>query len=294
MRRLLGSIALLFAASCGVDFPGATGALRSDVADPGPLDELRVVTLNLLGTRERLDERLAASIEQLRAEDPHVVALQEVKPWVLERLAADGWLTSTFAAPALEVYGAAPRGNLLLTRLPAEHTESIRLDGPQAREHLVTRLRVNGCALDVAVVHLESWAHDGARRAAQLDRLEALLAGSERAVALGDFNFADGREPETAHLPDGLLDPWPLLRPGEPGLTWDPARNPSAERERWPGDEAGRFDRILVRGLEPCSVAMLGTARARAAVRWTRLPSDHFGVRATLALPARCGATPDP
>lgn len=71
------------------------------------------------------------------------------------------------------------------------------------------------------------------------------------------------------------IDAWPALRPHEAGHTFDGGSNPHVADV----EERMRYDRVMVRGIAPAAITMLGERPQEALV-----PSDHYGLCAELRL----------
>jgi exodeoxyribonuclease-3 len=65
-----------------------------------------------------------------------------------------------------------------------------------------------------------------------------------------------------------------------PGLTWTPTT-----RRDDPKDHHDRIDFLLVRGLRPVAVQIVGEDRTNADLVVAPYPTDHRGVVATFAVP---------
>ena len=130
-----------------------------------------------------------------------------------------------------------------------------------------------GRKVAVATTHLESL-NSAPVRKQQLKIAQEALQGYSQAILCGDFNFdsnqnwGDWRR-AAAHPPQSLendvlkyilgeeyVDAWPALRPGEAGLTFDGGINPHVSD----GQECMRYDRVMVRGMTPESIDLLGAA----------------------------------
>ena len=161
----------------------------------------------------------------------------------------------------------------------------------------------------MATLHLTSNKdpHSSTTRAAQIRTLlhqaQAMeVHGSEAPdlLIMGDFNFGDGAPEEQSFAEAGFRDAWKVLRPGEPGYTYDPARNGLAAQTTSAG-QSQRFDHLMIRSasgrLEPRDVSLFGEEplSGRPAPGGGPLfVSDHFGLSCTLARAASSQARPVP
>jgi len=120
------------------------------------------------------------------------------------------------------------------------------------------------------------WA-DGTSRASALDFLFSTFSLFNEVVFMGDFNFDDGAEPESGHVPfcDGWVDTWKVLQPSAAGHTWDPNIN-SYAHDADPNSQPSRIDRIFLKSqaVVPTAMTMVGTSDE----------SPHFGLLLTTDL----------
>ncbi len=180
----------------------------------------------------------AGRYEQLLADlathDADLIALQEVTPALLERLAA-------FAAQhhyrllggPIEEYG-----NLILTRLEVTAFQELRLPSHMGRKALIATVLVAGAPTVFACVHLDSMLEDTERRKLQLQAVFAQV-GSKRAVVLGDCNFGDG-EAENVLAKDYVDTGASDLSP-----TFDREGNAHARVTGFNDEKSRRIDRIF-------------------------------------------------
>jgi poly(A) polymerase len=253
----------------------------------GSKPRLTFVTYNVLADRKDAAKRVPALLKLLENSSADVIALQEVAPWFMKALFAQEWTRKYHPAPAREDTQA-PGGLLILSKTPILKHGFYRLAGRQGRGVLAVKLKASGRELLVATVHLESPLESGRIRAKQLTSVLGLLGDKDDAVLLGDFNFGDGEQPETRTLPKSYVDPWPLLKKGQPGYTWNIEKSDMARRGSFPGEKSRRLDRILMRSKfwKPKSVSIIGDTPVKKGDK-SLFPSDHFGLMATFAaLPA--------
>ncbi len=253
--------------------------------------ELTVVTWNVLFDlydRGELDlpGRIPLLLAALQEVDADLVALQEVTPVLLHALLRQPWVRRGYflsGSPAAETV--MPYGPLLLSKFPIDELRF--LSHSRDKRSIIARLALGGSSLVVAVVHLPSQraSNPAELRAQHLGELMPFVFQEEDHVAeawmiLGDFNFAPGEEQSLRRNGFSLQDAWPVARPDDPGLTFDPQHNGLARVTSLSGDPA-RYDRIFFTSgsltLVPQQSWMLGTLPKRTEGGW-RLPSDHFGV----------------
>lgn len=260
---------------------------------PGPVPEgelpsaLTVVTYNVLLSRpgeDHLDtpRRTHDLLQLLQRTQADVIALEEMTPPVLAEVLAQPWVREAYRAsdsPAGETV--TPYGLLLLSRVPLVRLSQHRFT--RDKRILIGELDTAAGPLAVAVLHLMSDMADGAAilRAQHLDvLLHGILGPPERPDApdwlvMGDFNFGDDG-PQERFAEVQLVDLWPTLHPGVPGLTFDPKRNRLAAITSASG-RSRRLDRILLR-----SAHSAWTARDISLLGEDDPPSDHFGLRCRL------------
>jgi endonuclease/exonuclease/phosphatase family metal-dependent hydrolase len=241
-----------------------------------------VLTYNVLGVPTAAEVRVPALMSILEDSGSDVIALQEVAPWFVRTLRAARW-TDGYHWSLPEGAERAPGGLLVLSRFPIDEVQRIPLPSRQRRLALAVRVRLGTHRMSIVTVHLDSHLESGSIRAEQLRRVFAFLADADEAIVLGDFNFGDDDERETAALDQRYVDLWTRLRPGEPGYTWNMEKSPMARRGSFPNEHSRRIDRILLRStlFAPASAAILGDAPVGRGGEV--FPSDHFGLTGTIA-----------
>ncbi|MCZ8381514.1 endonuclease/exonuclease/phosphatase family protein [Mycobacterium sp. CPCC 205372] len=266
-------------------FDAATGRWR-EVHAPAPVerDGLTVTTFNVWFDEHFADHRYRAMAALLCDAMPDVMVFQEVTPAALEVFLTQSWVREHYLASSITGADVGNYGMLLLTRVPVDGVTYTRLPTRLDRGYLRADLTVNGAALAVCCVHLDSGKRSARLRARQLRTLFRAVRGVDEAVLLGDFNMRDA---ENARITAPFTDVWPALRPGEDGFTEDTSINlmryDSKNKHRHV-----RFDRVLVKGRRwhAVGIDLLGTRPVSEALPRV-FPSDHFGVVCRLAhLPA--------
>ncbi|MCV7172675.1 endonuclease/exonuclease/phosphatase family protein [Mycobacterium manitobense] len=266
-------------------FDAATGRWR-EVHAPAPVerDGLTVTTFNVWFDEHYADHRYRAMAALLCDVMPDVMVFQEVTPAALEVFLTQSWVREHYLASSITGADVGNYGMLLLTRVPVDGVTYTRLPTRLDRGYLRADLTVNGAALAVCGVHLDSGKRSARLRARQLRTLFRAVRGADEAVLLGDFNMRDAENPR---ITAPFIDVWPALRRGEDGFTEDTSINlmryDSKNKHRHV-----RFDRVLVKGRRwhAVGIDLLGTRPVSEALPRV-FPSDHFGVVCRLAhLPA--------
>jgi endonuclease/exonuclease/phosphatase family metal-dependent hydrolase len=276
-------------------------------ADERPL---RLVTFNLLhggpwssftGDDQELESRLAMTIEELRALQPDLVALQESavtrrRGDVAARIAGALGLAHVHARATERVFWPRLLGRLIvgalgfvegpaiLSRFPITSSEIFDLPRCQRRfdPRVALRAEVQTAAGSLAVFSTHTTRDDcQTRRVAEL-----ALAGDGRAtIVMGDLNTGETAPVLAVFRDHGFVDVFRSANPTAPGLTvWQriDASVPTVGR---------RVDYVFLRpggGLAADVVSsrlVLNSPRPRGGgVLW---PSDHYGVFAEVELVAR-------
>lgn len=309
-----------------------------------PLGEtsLTVVTWNVWFAPHEADARMDALFSEVLTAAPDVLCLQEVLPELAASVRASVALCAAYEISPndIEFYGCL----MLVRRSLRPSFGEVAFPSRMGRTLLIAECRhpTSGIPLAVATAHLESLAN-APTRARQLATAHEALSGHERALLLGDFNFdatqnfgdwrelpprpqrptreddSEDDEPyvgpvrmerpplENQVLADRLpdyVDAWPALRgDDDPGHTFDGAANPYVSDPQ----ERMRYDRVMLKGVQPTSIRMLGTgssSRPDAANGTAHhgsastqaddgdasvgpgivVPSDHYGLCTVVAL----------
>jgi endonuclease/exonuclease/phosphatase family metal-dependent hydrolase len=263
---------------------------------------LRCLTLNLWGAEEPLARRMEIVGAGLRALEPDVVALQEVRevPGQLSNqaatLAAATGMRHVFE-PAMPFAGG-HEGLAILSRVPiVEHIASAlpHAEPGERRILLSARIPAGETTLWVHTTHLNYRLAHGKQREDQVQAVDSLVAaraGDSPSILMGDFNARP--ESDEIRWLRGLTtlggrrvyyqDAWASLRDGERGWTWARANPYTARLEFLEPDR--RIDYIFVtprrrdgRGrVHSCAMVFDGPAPDGV------FASDHFGLLAEIQL----------
>jgi endonuclease/exonuclease/phosphatase family metal-dependent hydrolase len=248
---------------------------------------LKLLTLNIYHDRNRWDDRFPLIVDVLRAEQPDVIALQEVH---LHLRQADRIAEQLNAAAPDHPYSVhvAPKwgdsvweGVAILSRLPVQDSE--RLELPIV-ERVALRVRVpfggNDRHLNIVCTHLHHWPVDDEE--ARLPQMRALLdwmfARADGPWLLaGDLNAKP--ESSTIQLASERLHSAYHALHGEHPVTWPTP----LVADDWPG-VAVTIDYVF------CSPQTLTVIDARRIADQPHpadpalYPSDHYGLSVTVDL----------
>ena len=253
----------------------------TDVQATGAVDRdaVTLATFNIWFDEYFADERYRAIAELLARDMPDVMVFQEVTPAALDVFLTQPWIREHYRRAAVTSAELGNYGMLMLSRLPINRATYTRLPTRLARGFLTAEFAINGGAVVICGIHLESGKASAGLRARQLGRVFRALSGADDAVVLGDFNM---RDTENERIGPPYCDVWPALRPHDDGFTEDTSINlmrlDSKNKRR-----QVRFDRVLLKGAgwTAESIDLLGTEPISPA-RPRVFPSDHFGVKCRL------------
>lgn len=257
-----------------------------DAAGAVERDELTLTTFNVWFDEYFADLRQLAIAELLSRDMPDVMVFQEVTPAALDVFSAQPWIRAHYRRAAVVNAELGNYGMLMLSRLPINRATYTRLPTRLARGFLKAEFTINGSAVAICSVHLESGKASAGLRARQLGRVSRALSGADNAVVLGDFNM---RDTENERIGPPFVDVWPALRPDDDGFTEDTSVNlmrlDSKNKHR-----QVRFDRVLLKGPQwrATSIDLLGTEPI-SSEHPRVFPSDHFGVRCRLVQAGAAG-----
>jgi len=274
-------------------------------------EPIRVLTFNLLhggpvaavtGDGERLEDRLAIVVAELRRLQPDVIALQEAsigsrRGHVALRLARELGYHAAHASTTERIFKYAllsrlavglidfSEGPAVLSRWPIVSRDVIQLT--RCGRPLDSRL-VLGVTLDAPTGLLQIYSTHSSGDACQLSHIEQ--AARERravlpSVLMGDFNASED-VPALASLKRVFVDAFRTAHPDEPGFTDLQQTNAAT------ATVSQRYDYIFVvpgargPGAVLTSRVVLNAPRryADGTMLW---PSDHYGVLAELELTTR-------
>lgn len=265
---------------------------------------VRVLSFNLLNDPTHWDQRAPLIVEGLRALQPDVIALQEVRlpanhaAWIAERL--DGY--DTYVCPKTGPRGL-HEGEALLSRLPVEEHSALAF-GRQGRvaHRIVVRAAAGPCVIGNA--HLFFSVFNDVTRRFQVQRLLRWLPEGMPTVVCGDFNAEPGYA-SLAQMRRRFRSAYAVVHGHEPAFTCPTpldrgpglrhgVRRLALRSLGWilrPGQSSwqGTLDYIFVSSeirVDDCQLVLDQPSPADPRI----YPSDHIGLMATLTLPPGAAA----
>eukprot|EP00030_Apusomonadida_sp_AF-17_P004371 a509413_144.p1 GENE.a509413_144~~a509413_144.p1 ORF type:complete len:310 (-),score=87.81 a509413_144:227-1117(-) len=253
----------------------------------------KILTYNVwFETRAWWEARKRELFRLCQESEADFIALQEVLPEFLFDLLAEEWVREHYSVSDIDGTTIERYGVVLLARPRAAALAIAVLPTRMGRKLVFGVYEAGaGTRLAVGTMHFESLDSAPLRRT-QLELCARILSESADAVLLvGDFNFCSlrnfrpGGKLENdciAEVAPEFCDVWAVLRPDEPGYTFDSEANPMIGQF-----ERMRYDRVLARGraLAPLAIEIVGNevVACEGAHRGI-MPSDHFGLVALFGL----------
>jgi endonuclease/exonuclease/phosphatase family metal-dependent hydrolase len=217
-----------------------------------PGRDLRIVTLNFWGTEPPLDRRIALAVRQLRALDPDVICMQEVKPLAdattAHAIAAELAMVAHYQPSVRWSAGesgyatAGEEGLAIITRAPLVEQRSLALPDPypaDARQLLSGRVATPGGPVWIHTTHLHYRLDDGLAREHQVEAIDTAIRACGRGntdapqLLCGDFNATPDSDEirflrglhTLANRRTHFQDAWLRLHPepgprDQQGITW--------------------------------------------------------------------------
>ncbi|CAM9598990.1 unnamed protein product, partial [Heterosigma akashiwo] len=228
--------------------------------------KLSILTWNVWFDRFAAQQRFQSILSQTLTLGPDVACFQEVVPLFISTV----YNTPEFS----ELYDISDDGSgasirpygvlMMVKKSHAAQFEFYDMPTNMGRRLLVADLPIYN--MKIGTVHLESL-NQHRLREQQLILSKRALRSRENAILCGDFNFCSyrnfhsrpGDKLENESLAEILpeyIDIWSVLRPGEPGYTFDSEVNPMIHQY-----EQMRYDRVIARlqqGVGATSIRLMG------------------------------------
>ncbi|KAJ0983029.1 hypothetical protein J5N97_011284 [Dioscorea zingiberensis] len=268
---------------------------------------LKVLSYNVW-FREDLEvyKRMKALGDLIQQHSPDMICFQEVTPNIYEILQSSTWWNAyKCSVPAREANSKA-YFCMQMSKLPVKSFSCKPFsNSTMGRELCLADVDMGmGKQLLIATSHLESpcpsppkWDQMFSReRIVQAKQAIGILKSSPNVIFGGDMNWDDKLDGDFP-LPDGWIDAWKQLRPGENGCTYDTKANPMLQGNRTLQKRLDRFlcflsdfklQSIEMIGMEP--IPGLSYCKEKKVKNEFKklvlpvLPSDHFGLLLTLSV----------
>ncbi|XP_050401717.1 tyrosyl-DNA phosphodiesterase 2 isoform X2 [Patella vulgata] len=247
---------------------------------------LRVLSWNIDGLDKlNLESRTKAVYEKIKAENPHVVFLQEVVPpseAMIRANCSDYRFISGYVHGSFQYYSAILLKKDFLTKF--DSSDIIQFPGSiMGRNLLIAKATIKGIKFSFMTAHLESCKEHSKERMEQLRSAFKKVKEFEKdrtVIFGGDLNIRDTEIAKMNGIPENIFDLWEVTgkRP-EAKFTWDMNRNDNNEFGGQFKPKC-RFDRLYIkhsipRTVNPVYFELVGLERLK---NCQRFASDHWGL----------------
>ncbi|KAL5842489.1 hypothetical protein ACOSQ3_013092 [Xanthoceras sorbifolium] len=280
-------------------------AVKEDANSEPGLSSLKILSYNVW-FREDLEmhKRMKAIGDLIQLHSPDVICLQEVTPNIYDILCHSSWWKVYRCSVSNEMADSRPYFCMLLSKLPVKafSCKPFR-NSVMGRELCIAEVEVQGDKpLVIATSHLESpspgpptWDQMFSKeRVDQAKEAINLLEKNPNVIFCGDMNWDDKLDGPFP-FPEGWVDAWTELRPGESGWTYDTKSNQMLSGNRTLQKRLDRFvcslhdlkiSRIDMIGMEAIpGLSYCKEKKVRKEIKKLELPvlpSDHYGLLLTI------------
>eukprot|EP00262_Sarcandra_glabra_P015653 TRINITY_DN4881_c0_g1_i4.p1 TRINITY_DN4881_c0_g1~~TRINITY_DN4881_c0_g1_i4.p1 ORF type:complete len:370 (-),score=48.12 TRINITY_DN4881_c0_g1_i4:280-1389(-) len=278
------------------------------MGDPNPdtnAGSLKILSYNVWFRKDlEMTKRMKALGDLIQQYSPDLICLQEVTPNIYNIFQQSSWWKVYHCSVSNEMATVRPYFCMQLSKLPVKRFSCKPFGNSiMGRELCVADIDIGmGKSLAFATSHLESpcpappkWDQMfSTERVTQAKEALNILKDSPNAIFGGDMNWdekLDGGFP----LPDGWVDAWPVLRPGENGWTYDTKANQMLSGNQTLQKRLDRFicnfqdfkiSAIDMVGMEPIpGLSYCKEKKVRKELKklvLPVLPSDHYGLLLTI------------
>ncbi|KAL6594101.1 hypothetical protein ACP70R_049002 [Stipagrostis hirtigluma subsp. patula] len=270
---------------------------------------IKIMTYNVWFREEvELIRRMNAIGNLIQHHKPDLICFQEVTPNIYLLFEESNWWQGYKCSLSHEKAMERPYYCMQMSKLPVKSFNSTLFSNSiMGRELCTADLNIGGdIKLVLATTHLESpcpgpptWDQMFRKeRVAQANESFRILGAFQNVIFCGDMNWddkGDGPFP----LPDGWIDAWAELKPGENGWTYDTKANATISANRKMQKRLDRFvcklsdfqvENIEMIGKEAIpGITYIKEKKVRQEIRQLKLPvlpSDHFGLVLTISYQA--------
>ncbi|KAJ8761821.1 hypothetical protein K2173_004670 [Erythroxylum novogranatense] len=275
------------------------------VLEAAVLRSIKILSYNVWFREDlELHKRMKALGDLIQLHSPDIINLQEVTPNIYDIFRQSGWWEVYGCSVSKDVADSRPYFCMQLSKLPVKSFSSFSFaNSIMGRELCITEVEIEGKnPLIVATCHLESpcpapptWDQMFSKeRVDQAKEAIDLLKKNNNVIFGGDMNWDDKLDGQFP-LPDGWVDAWAQLRPGDNGWTYDTKSNQMLSGNRTLQKRLDRFvcklhdfqiDEIKMIGKEAIpGLAYIKEKKVRKEVKMLELPvlpSDHYGLLLTI------------
>ncbi|KAI3939362.1 hypothetical protein MKW98_022230 [Papaver atlanticum] len=270
------------------------------------LQTLKVLSYNVWFNEDlELHKRMKALGDLIQLHTPDVICLQEVTPTIYQIFQQSSWWKVYRCSVSYEMVNK-PYFCMQLSKLPTKSFSCKPFSNSiMGRELCSTEIEVGGGGskqLVIATSHLESpcpapptWNQMFSKeRVAQAKEAILILKGSPNVILGGDMNWDDKLDGQFP-LPDGWVDAWSELKPGDNGYTYDTKSNQMLSGNRTLQKRLDRF-MCFLQDFKICGIELIGREELPGLsyckekkvkgklqkLMLPVLPSDHYGLLLTI------------
>ncbi|XP_044460664.1 uncharacterized protein LOC123192249 [Mangifera indica] len=267
---------------------------------------LKILSYNVW-FREDLEmyKRMKAIGDLIQLHSPELICFQEVTPNIYDIIRQSSWWTVYQCSVSNEMVESRPYFCMQLSKLPVKafSCKPFR-NSIMGRELCIAEVKVQDeKSLVVATSHLESpcpgpptWDQMFSKeRVEQAREAINLLEKNQNVIFCGDMNWDDKLDGQFP-FPEGWVDAWTELRPGENGWTYDTKSNQMLSGNRTLQKRLDRFicnlcdfkiSRIDMIGMEAIpGLSYFKEKKVKKEIKKLELPvlpSDHYGLLLTIS-----------
>ncbi|XP_011046945.1 PREDICTED: uncharacterized protein LOC105141426 isoform X6 [Populus euphratica] len=280
--------------------------LTEDTNSVAVLGSFKILSYNVW-FREDLEmhRRMKALGELIQLHSPDVICLQEVIPDIYDIFQRSSWWKAYQCSVSSEIASSRGYFCMQLSKLPVKSFSTKPfMNSIMGRELCIAELEVPGKkSLVVATSHLESpcpappkWDQMFSKeRVDQAKEAINLLKKNSNVIFCGDMNWDDKLDGQFP-FPDGWVDAWVELKPGDNGWTYDTKSNQMLSGNRALQKRLDRFicslcdfkiSKIDMIGKDAIpGLSYMKEKKVRKEVKMLELPvlpSDHYGLLLTVS-----------
>ncbi|XP_057997230.1 uncharacterized protein LOC110670593 isoform X2 [Hevea brasiliensis] len=284
----------------------AVTVVNEDISSSAILSSIKILSYNVWFREDlELNERMKALGDLIQLHSPDVICFQEVTPNIYDVFRQSSWWKAYQCSVANEMAYLRRYFCMQLCKLPVKSFNSRPFNNSvMGRQLCFVELEVQpNKPLVVATSHLESpcpapptWDQMFSKeRVDQVTEATDFLKKNPNVIFGGDMNWDDELDGQFP-LPDGWVDAWTELRPGDNGWTYDTMSNRMLSGNRTLQKRLDRFvcnlrdfriSKIEMIGMEAIpGLSHIKEKKVSKEVMMLKLPvfpSDHYGLLLTIS-----------